>query len=147
MRTTYQSIHVAAPIEEVWQTVCDFHDFSWAPNVIQSCEKVGQRDGTTVGARRLLNGVFHETLLEHDPARHLISYSIDDGPSPVSSREVSDYRGTLRLRPVTRGGGTFVEWFSSWQSESDAGVDFCSNIYNALLDALRAACEARPGGS
>ena len=142
-RQTYQSIHIAAPIDQVWERVRNFHDFSWASQVIERCDAVGDQDGTTVGARRVLNGVFHETLTEHDPRNHRLRYSIDEGPSPVSSSEVTGYFGTLHLLPVTEGGGTFVQWYSDWASDSDAGIEFCHTIYVALLQALRDTCEAR----
>ncbi|WP_305907691.1 SRPBCC family protein [Methylomarinum sp. Ch1-1] len=136
MPQCYQSIVVDAPIEKVWDTIEDFHDMSWAESVIQSCEAVGDQPGTAVGAKRVLNNVFHETLLEcsHDDFR--IRYSIDDGPSPVSPTEISNYVGQIQLKPVTLGGTTFVEWRSSWESASEEARDFCHQIYIALLKAL-----------
>lgn len=136
MKQTYQSIHIGVPIEKVWQAIRDFHDFSWAPNVITSCTIQGDKTGAEVGAKRLLNEVFHETLIECNEAIHTIRYSIDDGPSPISRQEVSNYIGCLRLLPVTKDGSTFVEWTSSWESQSDDAMTFCHDIYVALLDDL-----------
>ena len=136
MPQCYQSIVIAAPIEEVWATVKNFHDFSWATGVIDSCEAVGGIGGTEIGARRILNDVFHETLLECNEASHRIRYSIDDGPSPVSAEEVKNYVGTLQLRPITLSNATFVEWRSDWESQNEDARDFCHQIYVALLRAL-----------
>ncbi len=61
MKSTYQSIVINAPIETVWERVKDFHNLSWAPNVITNCVNSGDEKGTEVGAKRILNGVFHET--------------------------------------------------------------------------------------
>jgi len=136
MPKCYQSIVIAAPIELVWETVKNFHDFSWASGVIDSCEAVGNIGGTEVGAKRVLNGAFQETLLEYNETAHRVRYSIDDGPSPVSAQEVKNYIGTLQLHPVTLSNATFVEWHSVWESYSEEAQDFCHQIYVALLRTL-----------
>lgn len=55
MGKTYQSIVIDRPVDEVWATVRDFHDLSWAPGVVESLEVVGDKVGDQVGAKRLLN--------------------------------------------------------------------------------------------
>jgi len=136
MKNTYQSININAPIDEIWDIVHDFHDFSWAPEVITSCVPQGDKNGVEIGAQRILNDVFRETLLELNHETHTIRYSIDDGPSPISKREVSNYIGHLHLSPGTKDTSTFVEWLSSWESDSDEGVKFCHDIYVSLLNSL-----------
>ena len=136
MLQCYQSIIVNAPITNVWNTLKNFHDMSWATGVINQCEAVGDLGGTDVGAKRILNGVFHETLLEFNEPEYRIRYSIDDGPSPVSPSEVKNYIGQIQLKPVTLNGNTFVEWGSKWESSSEEACDFCGQIYVALLKAL-----------
>lgn len=68
MPQCYQSIIVDAPIDKIWKTLKDFHDMSWASGVIHFCEPVGPKAGTEVGAKRVLNKTFHETLLECNDA-------------------------------------------------------------------------------
>lgn len=135
MPITNQSIEIEASIEEVWARVSNFHDFSWAPNVVTQVEKVGTSGGQEVGAQRILNGVFHETLVEIDPSKYYLKYSIDDGPSPVSKDEVSNYIGVVRLTEAGLG-KTQVEWSSSWESNVEDAVEFCHGIYVALLKEL-----------
>jgi hypothetical protein len=135
MPSTNQSIKINTPIGDVWNRVKDFHDFSWAPNVITRVEKVGSVDGSSVGAKRILNGVFHETLIEINDAEHSLRYSIDDGPSPVSKDDVSNYVGSVKLS-ADNAGGTLVEWTSSWDSKEEDAVEFCHGIYVALLSEL-----------
>jgi hypothetical protein len=135
MPSTYQSILIDAPVSEVWNKLKDFHDLSWAPKVITSVQKVGDLGGAEVGARRVLNGAFHETLKEIDEQRKTLRYSIDDGPSPVSKEEVSGYEGAVRLSSSGEE-GTLVEWYSSWQSPTDDAVEFCHGIYVGLLNEL-----------
>ena len=136
MPQCYQSIIVHAPIEKVWDTLKNFHDMSWANPVIEQCEAVGGYSGTEVGAKRILNGIFYETLLECNDNEHRVRYSIDDGPSPVSASEVNNYIGQIQLKPVTLTDATFVEWGSTWESNTDEAHEFCHQIYVALLKAL-----------
>lgn len=136
MGKCYNKIEIDAPVNNVWDTISDFHDLSWAPDVVSSVDKVGDKPGDTVGARRILNGVFHETLTVLDPVNHTFSYSIDDGPGPVANDAVSNYIGTVKISPS--GSGATVEWSSVFQSENDNEVaDFCNPIYTALLNSLK----------
>ncbi len=98
-----------------------------------------------MGARRVLNGVFHETLLEHSDDERTLRYSIDDGPSPVSQEDVSDYVGTVRVLPVTDADRAFVEWSSSWRGNEDEARQFCHTIYTSLLQALNDHFEGAAG--
>ena len=136
MPSTYQSNLINAPIEKVWEAISNFHDCSWAPNVVSSCESVGDVPSSEVGAKRILNGAFHETLMSVDESEHQIRYSIDEGPEPVSASEVSNYIGEIKLTPVTMQGSTVIEWSSSWDSSENEAVSFCHNIYVALMGDL-----------
>ncbi len=136
MPTTNQSTVVNAPIADVWSRFDNFHDLSWAPNVITHVEKEGSIDGSSVGAKRILNNAFYETLIEKNNDVYFLKYSIDDGPSPVSKDEVSNYIGVVKLSLAEEGSGTLVEWTSSWESKADDAVEFCHGIYVALLDEL-----------
>lgn len=137
MPATYQSTIVQAPAEAVWKRLRNFHDMSWAAGVVDKCEAAGDRAGDQIGAQRVLNDVFHETLRGLDDTTMTMHYSIDEGPSPVSSREVSDYGGTVHVVPATEDGACVVEWYSRWEAPNDDGVPFCGDIYKALLGRLR----------
>ena len=134
----FNSIVINAPIEKVWQKVKDFHDFTWAPNVITKLESVGDKTGTEVGAKRILNDAFHETLTAFNEAEHYFQYSIDDGPQPVSKEDVKNYRADVCLIPVTSENKTFIKWSSVWESavNDEETTDFCNPIYAAILDDL-----------
>lgn len=136
MPSTNQSKDIDASISEVWSKFNNFHDLSWAPNVITNLEKVGSIDGGEVGAKRIVNNAIHETLVEIDNGEYMLKYSIDDGPSPVSKEEVSNYYGFVKLSPATDGNGTHVEWSSSWESNVEDAVEFCHGIYVAFLNEL-----------
>jgi hypothetical protein len=146
MPRVYNSIIVPAPIERVWSRINDFHDFSWAPSLIASCEKVGSGGGSSVGARRLLNGVFLDTLVAYSTIEHRLMYSMDEGPSPVSSREIRGYVGDLHLLPVTAASATFAEWtgtWDTWEGGGEAAVAYMNDVYRSLLVDLAASFEAK----
>ena len=64
----YNSIVINKPADEVWNALKHFHDMSWASNVITKLDKVGETTGNVVGAKRVLNDAFQETLLAFDGA-------------------------------------------------------------------------------
>ena len=136
MGNCYQKIEIKAPINQVWDTISDFHDLSWAPDVVASVDKIGDKNGSEIGAGRILNGVFYETLTVLDPLNFTFSYSIDDGPGPVASDAVRDYVGTVKVTESES--GCLVEWSSAFQSQNENEVaDFCNPIYVALLNSLK----------
>ena len=142
MPKCYQTRVIEAPIEKVWNAIQDFHDLSWAPNVVTAVKKVGDIAGTKVGAKRVLNDAFHETLLSVDSENYTFSYSIDEGISPVSSKEVSNYVGVVRLIPVTLSDETFIEWGSTWKAKTVEAEEFCHMIYVSLMNDLNKSLKA-----
>ena len=139
MGKCYNSATVGAPSDRVWNALKDFHEMPWATDVITKLEKVGTQDGSTPGAKRILNDLFHETLLSMDDNKMEFTYSIDDGPGPVAKDAVRNYVVTVTVRPVTNDNTAFVEWQSTYESSNDKAVgDFCDPVYQALLSALKA---------
>jgi len=140
MGQTHQSTDISVPPEQVWDALRNFHDMSWAPNVITNLEVVGKMAGDQEGAGRILNGAFQETLLEVDDAERRVRYTIDDGPSPVSKTDVSNYVGQIQVSP--EGDGTLVEWSSQWDRNDEAAHDFVHGICVALLADLKESLES-----
>lgn len=142
MGKTYQSIVVDVPADKVWNAIRDFHDFAWTPNVITKVVVVGDQKGNEVGAGRFLNDAFRETLLELSDDDRFFRYSIDDGPSPASPAEMKNYVAQATVRPITEGGGTFVEWKSSWEGSDPATAEFLHGVYVAVLNDMKKTLEA-----
>lgn len=140
MGKTHQSINIEKPVDQVWQSIRDFHEMSWAPNVVTNLEVVGDTPADQPGAVRVLNGSFHETLLEFDDRQRTMAYSIDDGPSPISKDEISNYVGRVRVQP-TDSGGTLVEWSSTWEGNDEPAYAFCHLLYVALLEDMKKSLE------
>jgi hypothetical protein len=138
MGQCYNSAVIDAPADEVWEKINNFHELAWGDKVVTKVDVVGSVLGTEVGAKRILNDAFHETLLSIDSDNLSFTYSIDDGPEPVSKDAVSNYVGRVSLFPVTDSGKTFIEWVSTYESDSDSAVgDFCNPIYAGLLASLK----------
>jgi len=133
----FNSVIVNAPVDKVWSAMRNFYDLSWAPNVVEDVEQVGNFDGTQVGAKRVLNGAFQETLLGLDDKNRVIYYSIDDGPEAVSKDNVSGYVGRVQVLPVTDSNSTYVSWESSWESSGGGVKEFCDPVYQAILADLK----------
>jgi len=139
----YNAVVLNAPADAVWSALRNFHDMSWCPNVISDVKTVGEAGASDVGARRILNDAFHETLRELDDANRSLRYSIDDGPGPVAAGNVSGYVGEVRVLPITVGTDsdqTAVVWTSKWASEAGEGGsvgEFCDPIYRALLGDMK----------
>lgn len=139
MGECFHTAVVQAPVDRVWAVLSNFHDMDWAAGVIETVEVRGDKGAREVGAQRLLNGAIAETLQSSDVENYRITYSIDDGPPPLNKDAVSNYTGTVQLKPLTTGGGTFVQWTSKYTAKEDAAVgDFCNPIYAALLEKLSA---------
>jgi hypothetical protein len=135
----YNSIVVSAPVEEVWKAIRNFHDFSWSANVVTKVDVVGDKGPTEVGAKRKLSDAFEETLLTLNDDERSFTYSIDNGPGPMSSDAVESYVGTARVFPVTATGQTFVLWTSAYTTKDDDAVgEMCNPIYQGLLNDLAA---------
>ena len=139
MGKTYQSININASTEDVWKKIRDFHDMSWCPNVITKLDKIGDTPGDQIGAGRLLNDAFSETLKVLDDSQMTFSYSIDDGPPTISKDDVKNYMGTVKLSAAEN--GTLVEWSSKWEENDEAAAEFCHNIYLALLGDMKKSLE------
>ena len=86
----YNATVLNSSADSVWSALRDFHDLSWSPNVVTDVKIVGEAGATDVGARRVLNDAFHETLHVLDDEKKYIKYSIDDGPGPTASSNVTD---------------------------------------------------------
>ncbi len=134
----YNSIVIESPADEVWSVLKSFHDLSWSKNVVSNVEVIGDKSADEVGAKRILNEAFHETLLSLDNSARKFTYSIDDGPAVVSKDNVEGYVGEVTVFSVSNNNTSFVLWTSDWASEKEAGVaDFCNPIYHALLQDLK----------
>jgi len=134
--STYNSITIDAPADQVWSTLRNFNNMDWAEGIVESVENMNSKGGTEVGAVRVVNGAIRETLQSFDDDAMAFSYSIDDGPDVLASDKVSGYIGKVRVAPVSATGQSFVEWSSDWVSATGDVKGFCDLLYAGLLGLL-----------
>jgi hypothetical protein len=128
---------INAPIDQVWRALRNFHDMSWTA-AIESLEVIGDAKGDQVGAKRLLNGAIHETLVALNDVDHVFRYQITDGPSPISKDDLAFYYGTVTVLPVTDQNASYVSWITHFESKNDAGAQaFCDPFYITFLAHLK----------
>ena len=133
---TYNSVVINAPADQVWASLRNFNDMSWAEGIVESVESVNGKGGTEVGASRLVNGAIRETLQSFDDEARAFSYSIDEGPDVLASDMVEGYIGKARVTPITASGQSFVEWSSDWTAAKGDVKSFCDPLYAGLLGLL-----------
>ena len=133
----YNSIIVDGSADQVWSKIRNFNDMGWADGIVESLETIGDKAGTEVGAKRLLNGAITETLVSFNDDARAFSYSIDDGPAVLSKEQVRGYLGSVRVAPITATGQCFVEWESHWQDAEGDVKGFCDPLYAGLLGLLQ----------
>jgi len=138
MGNCYNSTVVNAPIDTVWETVRDFHNMTWAQGMNLKVDAVGNLKGDQVGAVRIINELFHETLVEISDRHHSLTYQITDGPGAVARDAVKNYYGKMELHAITDENKTFVLWTSSYDSPDSGAVgELCNPIYSAALKGLK----------
>jgi len=134
----YNSSVIDAPIEKVWNEIKDFHNMQWAKGVVEAVDVVGDISGSEVGAKRIINGAFHETLMTLNHKDYSFTYKITDGPGAVAKDAVSNYIGEVSLHRVTDTNQTYFLWTSSYESKDGTAVaDLCNPVYQAVLGAAK----------
>ncbi|MFE2408704.1 SRPBCC family protein [Kitasatospora sp. NPDC059408] len=138
MAGTTVSTVVEAPAGKVWELIGDFHALgAWHPDLPPS-RRGNDLGGTAVGAVRLFelgDTELSETLLGYDDGARSYTYGFADG-----TFELSSYRATLRVVPVTESDAAFVEWSATYDVEREhreASTALVHGVFTAGLRALR----------
>jgi hypothetical protein len=131
---------VDAPASEVWALVRAFDGMSeWHPSLPAATIADG-RAPDAVGCVRTFatptGAEVRERLVALDDAAMRCAYVLEHGTMPVRN-----YRGTIRVAPVTDGDRSFVEWSAEFDCDAAAEeqmVGVYGGIFTSGLDALRA---------
>ena len=141
MATVYGSTIVKADPQEVWTLVRGFNALpQWFPFIVASELREGDAPDT-VGAVRTLQvrggGVVRERLLElSDPEMRLRFLTFEGADLTLN------YNGHMRVRPLTRGGGSFFEFYGVFDA-ADGDVEKAStwlqtNIFDPVFTRFEA---------
>lgn len=123
------SITIHCNLKKAWSVIKKFDDLSWATSIVESVDSSKKN-------QRVINGVFHETLINLDNNLHQLSYKIDQGPGPLARDNIASYVGTISVTEMPN--GVIVNWCSVFSSNNDNSViEFCNPIYQTLLSDLK----------
>lgn len=145
MSVAYVSTVLEQDADTVWAVLGDFHGLpAWVVRIRRGTAEGGTGRGPVGSVRALVlepdGHVARERLVRYDSAdtaERGYSYEFDGViPFPATA-----YRGTVRVRPITDRGGTFVEWFGEFDCDPALAGELAttfSGIYATFLDDLRA---------
>src|SRR5207342_1250798 len=113
-----RSAVVDAPIDAVWRLLRDFNSHAeWHPAIAASRIEAGEGSDVVgaVRAFRLADGsLLREQLIALSDRNRELTYCLLEAPLPLV-----DYVATMRLKPVTDGDQTFVQWESRFRPPAD----------------------------
>ena len=142
MAKSYASTVIDAPADAVWARIRDFNGLAtWHSGLVAESEIEEGKTGDQVGGVRsfkLTDGThIRERLLSHSDAERSYVYNFEKTPF-----DVDDYCATIRVTPVTDGGKSFVEWWTTFDCDRDkVGYwedFFASEVFQGGFDALKA---------
>ena len=141
MAKAYTSTIVDAPAKEVWAYLRDFNGLpKWTGGIVVESEIEDGLSGDQVGAVRnfkLDDGQhLREKLLSHSDAYRMYTYNFEKKPF-----DVDNYHATLRVRPVTDGNTSFVEWSTTFDCDRERIAEwekfFSEEVFQGGLNAVK----------
>ncbi len=141
MAKAYTSTIVDAPAKEVWAYLRDFNGLpKWTGGIVVESEIEDGLSGDQVGAVRsfkLGDGQhLRERLLSHSDVYRMYTYNFEKKPF-----DVDNYHATLRVRPVTDGNTSFVEWSTTFDCDRERIAEwekfFSEEVFLGGLNAVK----------
>jgi hypothetical protein len=139
---SYASTVINASPDDVWARIRDFNALpEWTAGAIEKSELEGGLAGDQVGVVRQLTlggeASIRERLLAHSDAERSYTYNFETTPF-----DIDNYHTILRVTPVTDGGGSFVEWWATFDCNRDEQAHwtafFANEVFQGGFDALKA---------
>jgi Polyketide cyclase / dehydrase and lipid transport len=150
MTRVYVSTVIPHSADAVWGAVKDFNEYRWGEGVgVSHIEN--ESDANTPGAIRnfkYYGQLSRQRLVVHSPEERTQSWESVAAFDPT----LRYYRATLRITPVTTTNGSFVEWWSDFESTPEATNEWLTlqqrefgkslDRLKRLLDEGRSPCDA-----
>jgi hypothetical protein len=139
---SYASTVINASPDDVWARIRDFNALPhWAGPAIEKSELEGGLAGDQIGVVRQLtlggDVSIRERLLSHSDHERSYAYNFESTPF-----DVDNYHAVLRVTPVTDGGGSFVEWWTTFDCNRDEQEHwtgfFANEVFQGGFDSLKA---------
>jgi uncharacterized protein YndB with AHSA1/START domain len=138
---SYASTVINAPADDVWARIRDFNGLAtWHSGLVTKSEIEDGLAGDQVGCIRsfsLGDGThIREQLVTHSDDERSYTYNFQKTPF-----DVDNYLATIRVTPVTDGGGSFVEWWTVFDCNRDEQAHwtafFANEVFQGGFDALK----------
>jgi hypothetical protein len=138
---SYASTVINAPADEVWGRIRDFNGLAeWHSGLVSSSEIEEGRAGDQVASIRsftLGDGThIREQLVSFSDEDRTYTYNFQKTPF-----DVDNYLATIRVTPITDGGGSFVEWWTVFDCNRDEQAHwtafFANEVFQGGFDALK----------
>ncbi len=143
MARSYASTVINASADDVWARIRDFNALpEWTGGAIEKSDLEGGLAADQVGVVRHLvlgGGELHirERLLTLSDAERSYTYNFEATPF-----DVDNYLCTIRVTPITDGGGSFVEWSTTFDCNRDEQAHwigfFENEVFQGGFNALKA---------
>jgi hypothetical protein len=140
---SYASTVIDASPDDVWARIRDFNALpEWTAGAIEKSDLEDGLAADQVGVVRHLvlgNGEINirERLVALSDEDRSYTYNFEATPF-----DVDNYLATIRVTPVTDGGGSFVEWWTTFDCNRDEQAHwigfFANEVFQGGFDALKA---------
>jgi hypothetical protein len=148
METSYVSSVIDAPVDEVWTHLRDFGGVASYYSAVKSATIADGKSGDVVGCERVVvlqdGSTVRERLLALSDKDYSTSYALLSEGLPLTN-----YIATVRLKPITDGAKTFIEWSSTYEIINGDVVGVHElverDIYLAAMRGLQKLLGARDG--
>lgn len=134
MNRVYVSAVMNAPLAVTWAVLRDFNALPrYNSKLFSTSEIEGGLPADQVGCIRAFRtkdgkGFIREKLLTLSDRDYVCAYCILEASLPVR-----DYVSEMRLRPITEGGGTFGEWWATFEVDPKDEAE----VMRAVTDTFR----------
>ena len=118
MPRSYKSSVIGADPDTVWDYLRDFNRTPEFVQAITASEILEGKPADQVGCERKLTladgSLVRERLVALSDLDRSYTYHLLEGPFPFTR-----YYSTIRVSPVTEGSASYVEWWSTYDCESE----------------------------
>lgn len=128
-----RSAVIDAPVERVWAVLRDFNSHRLWHEAVTGSDIENDLDGDVVGCVRrfdIAGAELREQLIRHSDPDRTYSYCILDATPPLI-----DYVATLRIKPVTDGNRTFLDWRSEFRTAADRSRELETFVERDIFEA------------
>lgn len=100
--------------KSIWDEITNFYKWDWF-SPIKEVQTDKNFCPNEIGANRIINKDFYESILDVDLENDIFKYAINNGPNHFSNSKISSFVGTVKLIYIEEE-ITEVIWKTSWNN-------------------------------